>query len=97
MHDAITVVRTFVEGYQTRGEERFAEELLAPDFVDHTPFPGFGPGREDVKKLFATLRAAFPDLRAEIAEQFANGDTVAMRKTFYGTHVGAFLGSPREG
>ena len=91
MRDAITVVRTFIEEYQTRGAERVAEELLAPDFVDHIPFPGFGPGREDVKMLFTTLRAAFPDLRAEIAEQFANVDTVATRKTFYGTHSGTFL------
>ena len=34
--------------------------------MDHTPFPGFGAGREDVKRLFAMLRSAFPDLRGEV-------------------------------
>src|SRR5262245_33817102 len=43
MKDAITVVRTFVEYYQTLGKEAIAEELLASFFVDHTPFPASDP------------------------------------------------------
>jgi predicted ester cyclase len=43
------------------------------------------------------LRSAFPDLRAEIVEQFANGEMVATRKTFHGTHKGEFLGVPPTG
>ncbi len=97
MNDAVSVVGTFVTEFQTSGNESVAEELLAPDFVDHTPFPGSGSGREDVRQLFKVLRAAFPDLRAEIMEQFANGDTVATRKTFHGTHRGEFLGVPETG
>jgi predicted ester cyclase len=38
------------------------------------------------------LRAAFPDLRAEVVEQIADGDRVATRKIFHGTHRGAFAG-----
>jgi len=71
----------FIQDYQTGGDEAVAEDLLAPDFADHTPFPGFGNTREDVKRLFAVLRAAFPDLRAELEEQLADGDRVATRKT----------------
>jgi SnoaL-like polyketide cyclase len=69
-----------------------ADELLAPDFIDYTPFPGFGHTREDVKALFRVLRGAFPDFRAEVVEQFSDGGRVATRKTFHGTHLGPFAG-----
>ena len=86
------IVRRFVEEFQNGGNESAAEELLAPDFVDHTPFPGVSPDREGVKRLFAALRQAFPDLRAKIHDQLAEKDRVATRKTFRGTHRGEFLG-----
>lgn len=97
MNDSLAVMRRFIDEFQTGGKEAVADELLAPDFVDHTPFPGFGSRREDVKALFATLRAAFPDLRGEVVEQFADGDRVATRKTFHGTHRGEFFGKPATG
>src|SRR5262245_13873161 len=90
MSDPITIMRRFVEDYQTNGDESVAEELLSPDFVDHTPFPGFGSTREDVKQLFRFLRSAFPDMRVEIIEQFADGDRVVTRKNFHATHLGQF-------
>jgi predicted ester cyclase len=46
-----------------------------------------------VKQLFTTLRAAFPDLHAEIHEQVADGDKVWTRKTFHGTNDGEFMGA----
>ena len=97
MGDALTTISRFVHEYQSTGNEAVADELLATDFVDHTPFPGFGSTREDVKRLFSTLRAAFPDLRAEIVEQLVDGDRVATRKTFHGTHRGTFFGIPATG
>lgn len=87
-----TIVRRFVEEFQNGGNESAAEELLAADFVDHSPFPGVSPDREGVKRLFAALRQAFPDLRARIHDQLAEKDRVATRKTFRGTHRGEFLG-----
>jgi steroid delta-isomerase-like uncharacterized protein len=87
-----TIVRRFVEEFQNGGNESAAEELLAADFVDHTPFPGVSPDREGVKRLFAALRQAFPDLRAKIHDQLSEKDRVATRKTFRGTHRGEFLG-----
>ncbi len=38
------------------------------------------------------IRAAFPDLRTTIEHQVAEGDTVATRATFRGTHRGALFG-----
>jgi steroid delta-isomerase-like uncharacterized protein len=82
----------FIEQFQSGGDETVAGELLAPNFVDHIPFPGFGNTRHDVINLFRGMRRAFPDLRAEVHTQFAHGDRVATSKTFHGTHEGPFAG-----
>jgi steroid delta-isomerase-like uncharacterized protein len=97
MSDAQSVINRFIAEYQTAGDEAAAEELLAPDFVDHTPFPGFGKTREEVKRLFAVLRSSFPDLRVEVIDQIVDADRVATRKNFHGTHRGDFLGMPATG
>ena len=68
------------------------EQLFAADYVDHTPFPGYGSDRESTRTIYLALRAAFPDLRATINRQFAEGDFVTTFKTYHGTHRGVFLG-----
>jgi predicted ester cyclase len=95
MPDNAAIVRRFIEEYQTNGDESVAEEILADDFVDHCPFGPFAPDRGGVKQLFAMLRGAFPDLRAEIKDQVSQGDKVATRKTFHGSNDGEFMGRPR--
>ena len=50
-----------------------------------------------LKRLFAAMRAAFPDLRIRIDEQIGEQDKVMTRKTFEGTHRGEFLGVPGSG
>ena len=92
------VVRRFVEEYQSAGHDvAVAEELLADDFVDHSPFGPFSADRNGVIALFSMFFEAFPDLHAVIHEQYADGDKVITRKTFHGTHKGEFMGIPRVG
>jgi predicted SnoaL-like aldol condensation-catalyzing enzyme len=86
------VVRRFVEEYQGTGDEKVALELLAPDFVDRSPFGPFSPDREGVLGLFRMLRGGFPDLHAEIHDQLVDGEKVVTRKTFRGTHRGELMG-----
>lgn len=66
MSEEQQVINRFIDEFQTGGNTAAADELLASDFVDHTPFPGFGSTREDVKRLFAIIRVGLPDLRAEV-------------------------------
>jgi predicted ester cyclase len=40
-----------------------------------------------MKRAFAGLHAEFPDIRVEIESMVAEGDTVAVRLTFRGTHA----------
>ena len=91
------MVRRLIEEAQEGGNLAVIDELMAEDFVDHTPLPGLPPTRDGVRMLFAGLRAAFPDLTVTIDEQIANAEKVATRKTFRGTHQGPFLGIPPTG
>jgi predicted ester cyclase len=91
------LVRRLVVEAQQNGNLQVVDEILAPDFVDHTPLPGIPPTRDGVKSFFAALQAALPDLRIEILDQIAEGGGVATRKRFTGTHGGPFLGVPASG
>jgi predicted ester cyclase len=91
------VVRRFVEESQTAADERALAELLHPDIVDHSRPPGVAPGAEGVRQQFDGFRAAFPDFRATILDQVAEGDRVVTRKVFHGTHLGPFQGIPPTG
>jgi steroid delta-isomerase-like uncharacterized protein len=89
---AKAVVRRNTEEVQSRGKFDVFEELFADDFVDHTPQPGMTPNKDGVRDLYHRLRVAFPDFRADIHWQAADGELVTTYKTYYGTHQGMFLG-----
>lgn len=97
MQSPRAIILRFIHEFQTANQIATAEELLAPDFVDHTPFPGFSGDRAGVLNLFAALRGAFPDLRAEVIHQIEQGDRVATHKIFQATHRGDFMGIPATG
>jgi steroid delta-isomerase-like uncharacterized protein len=89
---AKAVVRRNTEEVQSRGNFEVFEELFADDFVDHTPQPGMTPNKDGVRDLYHRLRVAFPDFRADIHWQAADGELVTTYKTYHGTHQGMFLG-----
>ena len=87
-----TVVRRFVDEYQSGADERAFAELLLPDVLDHSRPPGIAPGAEGARQQFDGFRAAFAGSRAEILDQVTEGDKVVTRRVFRGTHAGAFNG-----
>jgi steroid delta-isomerase-like uncharacterized protein len=90
--EAKTVVRHNTEEVQGKGRFDVFDELFADDFIDHTTQPGSTAEKAGVKKLYSSIREAFPDFHAEIHWQLADGDRVTTFKTYYGTHEGEFLG-----
>jgi steroid delta-isomerase-like uncharacterized protein len=93
--DAKALVSRYVELYNT-GNVAIADEVIAADFVDHTP-PELEPGPESVKRMVADFRAAFPDAHGMIEQVIAEGDVVAFRFVLRGTHRGMFGGIPPTG
>ena len=49
-------------------------------------------GSDAVKQMITSTLHALPDLSATVEDQIAEGDTVATRVTFRGTHQGTFMG-----
>ena len=74
------------------GDTAVVDELIASDFVDHSPAPGQAPGPEGVKQAMTMFRTAFPDLSVTIEDEVAEGDKVMMRGRTRGTHKGEFMG-----
>ena len=91
------LVRRFVDEAQSRGNLDAVDELLASDFVNHSAVPGLPTDRDGVKQIFTMFRTAYPDLRAVIHDQVAEGDRVVTRKTLHGTHRGELIGIPPTG
>jgi predicted ester cyclase len=73
------------------------DEIVAEGFVEHVPFPGQGPGREGLRDARQMFSAAFPDVKWEVQEQIAEGDSVVTHFTWSGTHSGSVLGIPATG
>src|SRR5919108_290176 len=91
------IVRRFVEEVQNGGDLTVVDELAAPGYVNHSAPPGVPADREGLKQLTAMFRRAFPDGRMTIEDMVAEGDRVATRKTFRGTHQGELMGIPPTG
>ena len=72
------------------------DELFAPDFVRHDPGRELR-GLEQNRQFIASLRTAFPDARFTVEDQIAEGDKVAVRYRFEGTHLGDFQGMAPTG
>jgi predicted ester cyclase len=72
-------------------------ELLATDFVDHTPRRGLAPTREGLKQGITELKGAFPDVRYAIEDAFTCGEQVVHRLSATGTMTGDFMGIPATG
>ena len=93
----LTLVRRFVEEFQTRHNLAAVDEYLSPDFVNHSAPAGLPPDREGVKMQFTMFFTALPDLHAIIHDQIADENKVVTRKTLRGTHKGDLMGIPPTG
>ncbi len=91
------VVRRFVEEVQNGHAWDVYDELNDPDFVNLSAPPGVPPDREGGKMFLQSFASAFRDARFTIEDMIAEGDRVATKKTFTGTHEGEFAGVPPTG
>ena len=69
------IVRRYMEMWNT-GNVALADEVLAPDWVDHAHPEVIGP--KSVKLAVPKIRAAFPDFRITIESILGEGDRRAV-------------------
>lgn len=92
-HQKNVVHRLFMEGLN-KGDLDVADELMAPDFVNHGSMDDSLRGPEAFKTTIRRQRGAFSDIRYEILDTLSEGDRVAIRWVMHGVHTGEFLGVP---
>jgi steroid delta-isomerase-like uncharacterized protein len=89
------VSRRWIDVFNARDDAAEAD-VRAPDYVAHAP-ASLEPAplnSETWTRFLAGFVEGFPDLRLTVEDAVAEGDLVAQRVHFEGTHTGAFQGLP---
>jgi serine phosphatase RsbU (regulator of sigma subunit)/predicted ester cyclase len=82
----MALVRRFLEA-RVAGEVDAVDEMLAPDFVNHTKvLPDEEPGREGFVQAIAQYSAAFSNSSVVVEDQVASADKVVTRCVVRRTH-----------
>jgi predicted SnoaL-like aldol condensation-catalyzing enzyme len=89
------LARRVIEEMFNNGNLDVADELIAPDYVDHDPaMPEDIHGPEGFKEYVSVYRSAFPDLHIQIEDQVAEGDKVTTRWTAPAPTKGSLRATP---
>lgn len=87
------LVQRFVEESFNQGNLNVVDEVYAPSFISHDPdHPEEVRSPEYAKQFVGIYRSAFPDGHAVVEDLISEGDRVAYRWTYYGTHQGELMG-----
>jgi steroid delta-isomerase-like uncharacterized protein len=100
MTDLVRQKQMIEEHYAAFWSDAPDETLAAqvtPDFVDHAMPAGTPPGPGPMLAWRKAMRAAFPDMQVTVADAVAEGDRVAVRAIWRGTHQGPFQGLAATG
>jgi steroid delta-isomerase-like uncharacterized protein len=91
-----TLVRRLIEEHWNAKNVSLVSEFFAPTVALETS-DGSLAGTEGAALLLHAYINAFPDFRVGIDDMVAEGDQVAVRWTFSGTHRGAYADVPGTG
>ena len=93
--DPKEVIRRWNEEGWSGGKYDLAHEIISPNMQVHgAGGQAVGMGPDGLIDLIRTWRTSFPDGRMEIDDLIVEGDTVAIRNTWYGTQGAEFYGIP---
>ena len=94
--DLSAASRRLLEETFNEGKLELADQLIAPDAVDHDPAAPAQlralRGPEVLKRTVSMYRAAFPDVRIVVDDVIAADDKVVLRWHSEGTHHGELAG-----
>ena len=86
------VARRFMEDLYNDEDLTVADEIIAPDYVEHYAGGSERLGTEGLVECVTFWRTAFPGLQFTIEDSIAEGDRVVVRWTARGTHKGEYMG-----
>jgi steroid delta-isomerase-like uncharacterized protein len=86
------LARRYQEEVWGKGDLALIDELLAPDFIDHSLPAGMDPGFAGARRAVQGALDAFPDGQWTVEDLIAEGDKVTIRWKMDATHEHAFRG-----
>jgi steroid delta-isomerase-like uncharacterized protein len=86
------LARRYQEEVWGKGDLALIDELLAPDFIDHSLPAGMDPGFAGAKRAVQGALDAFPDGQWTVEDLIAEGDKVVIRWKLQATHEHEFRG-----
>ena len=89
------LVRAHYEATVNRFDAAAIDQQVSTDFYDHSASAVLGP--EGVKQHILAMKAVFPDLQVAIEDIVSEGDRVAVRARWRGTHAQEFRGIAPSG
>ena len=92
----IDIIARFEHGFRA-GDQATIDELCHPGLADHNPAPDEEPTLAGFKQKVASFKAIFPDLKEDLQDIIASGDTVATRWVVTGSHQQELMGIPASG
>jgi len=97
LDDNKALVRRQYEQGLNRRDVKVMAECFTADYVHHMPMSPEPLGLAAFEEMFTGFLAAFPDMQVTLEDVLAEGDRVAARTSFRGTHQGEFMGIPPTG
>jgi steroid delta-isomerase-like uncharacterized protein len=73
------------------------DHLIGEDIIDHDAVPGQAAGRAEIRYWVTMMHNSFADLTGVVEDTVVEGDKIAARVTWHGTHRGDFVGIPDTG
>ena len=89
------LIRRYIEERWNARKLWLTDELVSPNFVLHTPSGDVGLAA--FQTAITAYLHSFPDSAVSIEDMVAEGDRVAIRYNFSGTHQGEFMGVAATG
>ncbi len=91
------IAHWFVDDAWNRGDLRLADQLFTPDAVLHYRGQNIPVTAETGTGTVKRWRTAFPDFHFTLEDMIIEGNKVALRIPFTGTHKGRFMGAEPTG
>lgn len=95
--DHASTIASAVERLNAGDVEGYMSKLYAPHSRFHGYPEAFTPDCDGIAAFYRALVTAVPDTRIAPQDLLTDGDRVAVRFTFTGTHEGELLGAPGTG
>lgn len=91
--DSKQIIRRVADEVYSKGNLAVVDELFSNKYQGHDPLFG-ETNPKQFKEAVEALRHAFPDLKVQTLETWAEGETCISHYRVTGTHKGEFMGVP---